>query len=72
MDFSATMQLLLKTAASNADAIVPPRRAEAPALAVDRRALPRQLAPHADWVELEGIGHCPQPSSTSPALTAHR
>ena len=25
-----------------------------------RRALPRELFPHADWVVLDGIGHCPQ------------
>ena len=24
------------------------------------RALPRRWLPHADWVELDGIGHCPQ------------
>ena len=32
----------------------------AAALAVDRSAVPHDWLPHADWVELEGIGHCPQ------------
>ena len=25
-----------------------------------RGALPRRWLPHADWVELDGVGHCPQ------------
>ena len=29
-------------------------------MAVGCRALPTEWLPHADWVELEGIGHCPQ------------
>ena len=35
-------------------------RGPAAAVAVGRRALPRRWLPHADWVELDGIGHCPQ------------
>jgi pimeloyl-ACP methyl ester carboxylesterase len=30
------------------------------ALAVGRRPLRTEWLPHADWVELDGVGHCPQ------------
>ena len=33
---------------------------QAPAVAVGGAALSRGLLPHADWVELDGVGHCPQ------------
>ncbi len=29
-------------------------------MAVSGRALPRRLATDADWVVLDGVGHCPQ------------
>ena len=29
-------------------------------MAERRRPLPRDWLPHADWVELDGVGHCPQ------------
>ena len=32
----------------------------AAAVAGRRRPLPRDWLPHADWVELDGVGHCPQ------------
>lgn len=35
-------------------------RRRAVAMAVSGRALPRRLATDADWVVLDGVGHCPQ------------
>lgn len=35
-------------------------RRQAAALALGRRPLPNGMAPNADWVILEGIGHAPQ------------
>ena len=35
-------------------------RGPAAAVAVGGRALPREWLPHADWVVLDGVGHCPQ------------
>ena len=37
-------------------------------MAGGRHALPREeWLPHADWVELEGVGHCPQLDLPFPA-----